>query len=189
MKNNVEYSSVFNLGNKKKILVRNPQLMDPRNAARYVKKGYKLSTNQDWDYDGVNDVVLLDNNNKIRSFNGYEQRPSDWIYKQQYYSIPKTERPTYKEFIDNDIYGQEIDENNWEYKQNTQHIVKGWKQPKSSKIPSANKLFEKVSANENNPRATRVICVETGEVFDCIKFAMQKYNIKSVPAFFFIKNT
>ena len=35
------------------------------------------------------------------------------------------------------------------------------------------------SANENNPRATRVICVETGEVFNCIKFAMQKYDIKS----------
>jgi hypothetical protein len=34
------------------------------------------------------------------------------------------------------------------------------------------------SANENNPRATRIICIETGEVFDCIKFAMQKYNIK-----------
>ena len=35
------------------------------------------------------------------------------------------------------------------------------------------------SANENNSRATRVICIETGEVFDCIKYAMQKYNIKS----------
>lgn len=35
-----------------------------------------------------------------------------------------------------------------------------------------------LSANENNPKATRVICIETGEVFDCIKFAMQKYNIK-----------
>ena len=144
MKNNAEYSSIFNLGNKKTILVRNPQLMDPRNAARYVKKGYKLSTNQDWDNDGIKDVVLLDDNNKIRSFNGYEQRPSDWVYKQQYYNIPKTERPTYKEFIDNYIYGQEIDENNWKYNQNEQHIVAGWKRPKSSKIPSANKLFEQV---------------------------------------------
>lgn len=35
-----------------------------------------------------------------------------------------------------------------------------------------------LSANENNPKATRVICIETGEVFNCIKFAMQKYNIK-----------
>jgi hypothetical protein len=34
------------------------------------------------------------------------------------------------------------------------------------------------AANENNPKATRVICIETGEVFDCIKFAMQKYHIK-----------
>ena len=89
-------------------------------------------------------MVLLDDKNKIRSFNGYEQRPSDWIYKQKYYNIPKTKRPKYKEFIDNDIYGLEIDENNWKYKQNTQRIAKGWKQPKSSKIPSANKLFEQV---------------------------------------------
>ena len=35
-----------------------------------------------------------------------------------------------------------------------------------------------LATNENNPRATRVICVETGEVFNCIKFAMKKYGIK-----------
>lgn len=35
-----------------------------------------------------------------------------------------------------------------------------------------------MSANENNSRATKIICIETGEVFNCIKFAMQKYNIK-----------
>jgi hypothetical protein len=36
-----------------------------------------------------------------------------------------------------------------------------------------------LSANENNSRATCVICVETGEVFKCIKYAMQKYGIKN----------
>lgn len=35
-----------------------------------------------------------------------------------------------------------------------------------------------LSANENNPMAKRIICIETGEVFDCIKFAMEKYHIK-----------
>ena len=43
-----------------------------------------------------------------------------------------------------------------------------------SEVRKANGL----SANENNPKATKVICVETGEVFNCIKFAMQKYNIR-----------
>ena len=43
-----------------------------------------------------------------------------------------------------------------------------------SEVRKANGL----SANENNPKATCVICIETGEVFDCIKFAMQKYHIK-----------
>ena len=44
-----------------------------------------------------------------------------------------------------------------------------------SKVRKANGL----STNENNPKATRVICIETGEIFNCIKFAMQKYNIKT----------
>lgn len=33
--------------------------------------------------------------------------------------------------------------------------------------------------NENNPNAKSIICIETGEVFQCIKFAMDKYNIKT----------
>lgn len=32
--------------------------------------------------------------------------------------------------------------------------------------------------NETNPNAKRVVCIETGEVFDCVKFAIEKYNIK-----------
>jgi hypothetical protein len=43
-----------------------------------------------------------------------------------------------------------------------------------SQVRKANGL----SADENNPKATRIICLETGEVFNCIKYAMQKYNIK-----------
>lgn len=44
-----------------------------------------------------------------------------------------------------------------------------------SQVRKANSL----AADENNPKATRVICVETGEVFNCIKYAMKKYNIKT----------
>lgn len=33
--------------------------------------------------------------------------------------------------------------------------------------------------NETNPNAKKIICVETGEVFSCIKFAKEKYQIKS----------
>ena len=32
--------------------------------------------------------------------------------------------------------------------------------------------------NETNPNAKKIICVETGEVFTCIKFAKEKYQIK-----------
>jgi hypothetical protein len=31
--------------------------------------------------------------------------------------------------------------------------------------------------DEKNPRARKVICIETGEVFNCIKYANIKYNI------------
>lgn len=33
--------------------------------------------------------------------------------------------------------------------------------------------------NENNPNAKRIMCVETGEIFNCIKYAKEKYHIKS----------
>jgi hypothetical protein len=44
-------------------------------------------------------------------------------------------------------------------------------------------LRQKQKANDlyndaTNPNAKKIICVETGEVFDCIKFAIEKYNIK-----------
>ena len=33
--------------------------------------------------------------------------------------------------------------------------------------------------NENNPNAKRIMCIETSEIFNCIKYAKEKYNIKS----------
>lgn len=33
--------------------------------------------------------------------------------------------------------------------------------------------------NQSNPNAKKIICIETGEVFDCIKFAKEKYKIKT----------
>ncbi len=33
--------------------------------------------------------------------------------------------------------------------------------------------------NENNPNSKRIICIETGEIFSCVKYAMKKYNIAS----------
>ena len=31
--------------------------------------------------------------------------------------------------------------------------------------------------NENNPNSHKILCVNTGEIFECIKFASEKYNI------------
>ena len=33
--------------------------------------------------------------------------------------------------------------------------------------------------DENNPNAKRIMCVETGEIFNCIKYAKEKYHINS----------
>lgn len=44
-----------------------------------------------------------------------------------------------------------------------------------SKIQKNNPLYK----NENNPNAKKIICVETGEVFSCIKYAQEKYKIRT----------
>ena len=31
--------------------------------------------------------------------------------------------------------------------------------------------------NENNPNSHKILCVNTGEIFECVKFAAEKYNI------------
>lgn len=49
------------------------------------------------------------------------------------------------------------------------------KKKKLSEKQKQNPIYK----NENNPNAKRVICVETGEIFECIKYAREKYNIKS----------
>ena len=46
------------------------------------------------------------------------------------------------------------------------------------------KLREKQQRNplykdETNPNAEKIICIETGEVFECVKFAKEKYKIKT----------
>lgn len=43
---------------------------------------------------------------------------------------------------------------------------------------SKKRIENGIAANENNPMATKIICLETGEVFDLIKYALEKYNIK-----------
>jgi hypothetical protein len=39
------------------------------------------------------------------------------------------------------------------------------------------------SAGTNNVKATKIICLENGEVFDLIKYAMEKYNVKCEGSF------
>ena len=43
---------------------------------------------------------------------------------------------------------------------------------------SKKRIESGIAANENNPMATKIVCLETGEVFNLIKYALEKYKIK-----------
>lgn len=74
-----------------------------------------------------------------------------------------------------------------EFRNKISQLVSGERNPNYHNYWSdeqKNKLSEKqkqnpIYKNENNPNAKRVMCIETGEVFDCIKYAREKYQIKS----------
>ncbi len=107
------YNAVMQLGHDKKMFTRKTSLMDPRNAARYAeKKNYKLNLGQDWDNDGINDVVVTDGN-RINAFNGIMIDDSDWRGKQRYYDQHKDirKKQTYRDFIRGDVYAADVDPN------------------------------------------------------------------------------
>lgn len=74
-----------------------------------------------------------------------------------------------------------------EFRNKISNIVKGENNPnfnhfwtKSQKKQLSEKQIRSgMYKDEKNPNSKRIICVETGEVFNCIKFAKEKYNIKS----------
>lgn len=101
----------------------------------------------------------------------HKEQWQDEEFKQKMIAIRTDENGPYKSQEFRDKISQLVQgENNPNYnhywtEEMKQHL---------SHVRKANGL----SANENNPKATCVICLETGEVFNCIKYAMQKYNIK-----------
>ena len=53
-----------------------------------------------------------------------------------------------------------------------------WTQEQKDKLSKKQKK-NPIYKNENNPNAKRIRCIETGEIFDCIKYAKEKYGIKN----------
>lgn len=75
-------------------------LKDPRAAQRWAtQRGYSAYSNQDWDGDGVNDVVVVGNGG-VQAFNGYTTAKNQWPTDQEYYSGHRDERGTRKDFVD-----------------------------------------------------------------------------------------
>lgn len=74
-----------------------------------------------------------------------------------------------------------------EFRNKISEIVKGSNNPNYQNYWSEEQkeyLRQKQKNNplykdDANPNAKKIICLETGEIFDCIKFAKEKYNIKS----------
>lgn len=44
---------------------------------------------------------------------------------------------------------------------------------------SEKKKVDPYNKNEYNPKSKKIVCIETGEVFNCIKYALKKYHIKN----------
>ena len=78
-----------------------------------------------------------------------------------------------------------------EFRNKISNLVKGSKNPNYGNFWSEeqkNNLRIKqkgnpVYKNENNPNAKKIICLETGEIFDCVKMAKEKYKVKSETSF------
>ena len=74
-----------------------------------------------------------------------------------------------------------------EFREKISKIVKGEKNPNYQNYWSdeqkehlrRKQKLNPLYKNENNPNSKKIICIETGEVFECIKFALQKYEIKN----------
>lgn len=78
-----------------------------------------------------------------------------------------------------------------EFKEKISSLVSGennpnygnyWTQEQKDRLREKQKQ-NPIYKNENNPNAKRIKCVETGEIFECIKYAMKKYGVKCEGSF------
>lgn len=94
------------------------------------------------------------------------------------------------EILEDNILSEELAENReiyWIAKYNARNERFGYNSQRGGKNTTLNEKSIKKRSNtvinngtykgENNPRAKKVICVTTGEIFNCIKDAERKYNV------------
>lgn len=106
----------------------------------------------------------------------HKQQWQDEEFKNRMIEIRKNENGPYKskefrEKISSIVSG----ENNPNYGHN-------WTQEMKDNLSELRKR-NGLSAGINNPKATKIICLETGEVFNLIKDAMEKYNVTNEGSF------
>ena len=100
----------------------------------------------------------------------------DPIFKDKMLKIRKSEDSPYK---------------SKEFREKISSIVSGsnnpnynnrWSEEQKNNLSIVRKKLG-VAKDANNPNAKTIICLETGEIFECIKYAMDKYNVNGEASF------
>lgn len=143
--------------------------------AYYRKNTLFRLTNQTDGGEGTSGWVPTNEFRKKQS-NIHKSQWQNEAFKQRMIEIRQNENGPYKskefrEKMSSIVSG----ENNPNYGNN-------WTQEMKDNL-SAVRKNNGLSAGINNSRATKIICLETGEVFDLIKDAMKKYNVKNEGSF------
>lgn len=132
-----------------------------------------------------------------RSPNGYNltdggEGTLNWIPSEEFkakQSIIQKERWTdeYKQMISEKRRSKNSTYQSVEFKNKISKLVSGEKNPNYNNRWSdeqkenlrCKQKNNPIYYNEKNPNAKRIMCVETGEIFECIKYAKEKYHIKN----------
>lgn len=134
----------------------------------YKTKGYRI-TNQTNGGDGISGYVMTDDIKKKISISSIEKWKNQEFRERQL----KHRREG--------IYQSS------EFRKKISSVTKGdmngnfgnkWTDEMKDSM-SKKRVLNGKSKGVNNPRATKIMCVETGKVYDCIKFAQEEFQLKS----------
>ena len=117
--------------------------------------------------------------------------PKEFKIKQSYLSRNRWQDKEFKDKMMKIRQGDGSPYKTKEFRMKISRLVKGennpnyknyWSNEKKESL-SIKQKNNSLYKNENNPNSQKIICLENGEVFKCIKYAKQKYGVKSETSF------